>query len=63
MNSELHSNAHRGNQDDHRDGAQLDANQTHDTKQLHCHHGQNKDLRKGRGKKELQKEPFSNVNK
>lgn len=47
VNGELHSNAHGGDQDDHRDGAQLDANQAHDAKQFHRHHGQDKHLNTG----------------
>lgn len=50
VNGELHSDAHRGDQNDHRDGAQLDADQTHDAEQLHCHHGQDKHLRRRHGK-------------
>lgn len=30
MDSELHSNAHRGNENDHRDGTQLDSHQPHE---------------------------------
>ena len=44
MNGELHADAHGGDQDDHRDGAQLDADQTHDAEQLHRHHGQDEHL-------------------
>lgn len=37
MDGELHSNAHRGDENDHRDSAQLDSHQPHEAKQLHSH--------------------------
>ena len=46
MDRELHSNAHGGDENDHWDGTELDANQTHDSKQLHSHHGQDEDLQR-----------------
>lgn len=46
MNSELHSNANRGNKDNHRDSTQLDTDQAHNAKQLYCHHSQDKNLRR-----------------
>lgn len=49
VDSELHPNAHRGNEDDHWNGTQLDAHQAHDTKELNSHHSKNKDLRKREG--------------
>lgn len=58
VNGELHSDTHWGDQDDHGDGAQLDANQTHDAKQLYRHHGQDKHLMRGNRKKELETKWF-----
>lgn len=47
VDGKLHTDAHRGDEDDHRDGAQLDAHQPHDAKQFHSHHGQDGDLQDG----------------
>ena len=44
VDGELHADADRGDEDDHGDGAELDADQTHDAKELHRHHGQHKHL-------------------
>lgn len=45
MDCKLHSNAHRGNENDHRDGAQLDCHQSHEAKKLHSHEREHKHLR------------------
>ena len=50
VNGELHSDADGRDQDDHRDGAEFDADQAHDAKQLHRHHGQDEHLRRRDGK-------------
>ena len=44
MNGKFHSNPDRHNQNDGRNGTQLDANQSHEAKQLHHHHSQHKHL-------------------
>lgn len=46
MDSELHSNAHRGDENDHRDSAQLDSHQPHEAKQLHCHERKHQHLKR-----------------
>lgn len=48
MDGELHSNAHRGDENDHRDSTQLDPHQPHEAKQLHSHERQYQHL-KGNG--------------
>lgn len=45
MDGKLHSDAHRGDEDDHRNGTQLDSHQPHETKELHGHKRQNQHLR------------------
>lgn len=37
MDSKLYSNAHRGNENDHGNSAQLNSHQPHETKELHRH--------------------------
>lgn len=44
MDRELDTYAHRGHKDHHGDGAQLDAQETHDAKELHSHHCQDQHL-------------------
>ena len=44
VHGELHPDAHGGDEDDHRHGAQLDVHQAHEAKQLHGHQGQHQHL-------------------
>lgn len=53
VDGKLHSDAHGSDQYDHRNGAELDTNQTHDAEQLHSHHGQDKHLENTRGNEAL----------
>ena len=46
MDSELYSNANGDNENDSRNGTQFEPHQTHETKQLNEHHGQNNHLKK-----------------
>lgn len=45
MDCKLHSNAHRGDENDHRDSTQLDCHQSHEAKKLHSHEREHKHLR------------------
>lgn len=49
MDGELHADAHRGNEDDHRNGAQLDSHQPHKAKQLHSHERKHQHLKEEGG--------------
>lgn len=46
VNSELNTNAYGGHKDHHGDGTQFDAQESHDTKELHSHHRQDQHLRR-----------------
>lgn len=47
MDRELDTNAHRCHKDHHGDGTQLDAQETHDAKELHSYHRQDQHLGRG----------------
>lgn len=47
MDRELDTNAHRCYKDHHGDGTQLDAQETHDAKELHSYHRQDQHLGRG----------------
>lgn len=47
MDGELHSDANRCNQDDHRHSAQLDPNEAHHAEEFNGHQSQDHDLEKG----------------
>lgn len=47
VDGELHSDADRRDQDDHRHSAQLDSNEAHHAEELNCHQSQDHDLEKG----------------
>lgn len=46
MDSEFHSNAHRGDENDNRDGTQLNFHQPHEAKQLHSHERKHQHLKR-----------------
>lgn len=45
VDGELHSNAHRGDENDHRDSTQLDSHEPHEAKELHSHERQYQHLK------------------
>ena len=49
VNGELHPDADGGDEDHHGNSTEFDANQTHHSKQLHCHQRQYEDLERENG--------------
>lgn len=55
MDGELHSNAHRGYENDHGDSTQFDSHQPHEAKQLHSHERQYQHLKRNEERLQLER--------